>query len=160
MKGRIYIPNTLLKRGSTIGESHFLKSKVWKLLAMFGEDWTTNGWTLRGFTIWNINGRKYFEEVTSYLDKHGIAYKVDQSVWQTRINISTRKKNLEIIDRLYGQWKEDTLLEAMKSGDYWVKDNFIYSTKEMERFISNVEDSYPNIRDYFVKLTSEVYFTL
>ena len=48
----------------------------------------------------------------------------------------------------------------MKSGDYWVKDNFIYSTEEMEKFISNVENVYPNIRDYFVKLTSEVYFTL
>ena len=79
MKAKYYIPNTRIKSGTTIGEDHFLKSKVWRLLTMFGEDWTTNNWTLRGFTIWNINGRKYFEEVTSYLDKHGIAYKVDQS---------------------------------------------------------------------------------
>lgn len=160
MKNKIYIPNTLLKSGWTVGESHFFKSKVWRLLVMFGEDWTTTGWTMKGFSIWNINGKERYEEITSYLDKNGIIYKVDQTKWTTHINISASKKNLEKINNLYTLWRENTLCEAWKSHNYWIKDNFIYSTKEMELFISRVIDTYPNIRSQFVKLTSEVYFSL
>lgn len=151
MKTKYYIPSANIKRGYTLGESHLLKSKVWKLMVMFGEDWTTNGWTLRGFTIWNINGQKYFDKVTSFLDKHDIAYKVNQSTWQTRINISTRKKNLDIIDKLYEKYVEDTMKEMRKSGDFWKKDNFYYNTEAMEHFIQMCGDAYPDTREQFTK---------
>ena len=152
MKDKIYIPENSYCP-ITLGERHFFKSKVWKLLVIFGEDWTTLGWTLRGFTLWNYGGKKHFEYITSKLDELGISYKCDQSSWQTRINISTRKANLQKIDELYEDWKVLCMNTIQTSGiQYYYKNHFAYSESAMKKHIEAVISTYPCIADEFIPI--------
>ena len=149
MKTTYYIPS---EHVYTLGERHFKKSKIWKLLVVCGENWTTTGWTLRGFTIFNIGGQKYFDKLTGFLNEYEIEFKVSQSSWSTSINISTRKKNLEKIDKLYNKYVEDTMKDIRESGDFWKYDNFYYNTEAKEYFIKLCGDTYPDTREQFTKV--------
>ena len=129
----IYLPELKNQSVATLGERHFFKSKVWKVLVIFGTSWRDTDWTLRGFTIWNVNGQKYFDRVCNELDKRGITYKVSQSTWQTRINISTRKANLEKIDAWYKEYYNETKKSFKENGIVYVHDNFYLDEERYQK---------------------------
>lgn len=111
-KHHIYLPKDD-KNPQTLGEQWFFNSKFWKLQVMAGYWWSDLNVTKRGFSLFNAYAEKRIKKLTDWLDSLGIRYKTDISGagWQYRINISAKKHNLELIDKLYDEYYKRIIKE-------------------------------------------------
>lgn len=129
-KHHIYLPKNSNNPG-TLGEEWFFAGRFWKLQVMYGLWWMDTWNTKRGFSLFNVRAAKRVKELTDWLDSLGIEYKTDisEAGWQYRVNISAKKRNLELIDKLYEKFYKETL----KNHKGW----FIYENELMDEFVKS-----------------------
>lgn len=102
---RIYLPKDS-SNPRTLGESKFFKGKFWKLQVMLGYSWSDLDVTQRGLSIFNVHSKERVEKLVNRLNSMGIEFKTDisEARCQYRFYFSSKKKNLEIIDKEYEKY--------------------------------------------------------
>lgn len=123
---QIYLPHPTKHIISCIGEDRFFQNKFWKLFVMFGYEWSDLAVTQKGFSFFNRGSKDRLNWVFEKLDKMGIKYKtsVSGAGWSFYINFSSRKSNLEIIDKEYTKFYRKTKREHK---DFFKYENYIVS---------------------------------
>lgn len=111
-KHHIYLPKDS-KNPVTLGEKWFFEGKFWKLQVMMGNWWNDLNNTKRGFSLFSRFAEKRVNYLLDRLDTLGIEYKTDisEAGWQYRVNISAKKRNLELIDKLYEEYYNTVIKE-------------------------------------------------
>ena len=123
---QIYLPHPTKHTISCVGEDYFFKNKFWKLFVMFGYEWSDLAVTQKGFSFFNRGSKDRLNWVFEKLDKMGIKYKtsVSGAGWSFYINFSSRKSNLEIIDKEYMKFYRKTKRDHK---DFFKYENYIVS---------------------------------
>lgn len=86
-----------------LGEQYFFSSKFWKLYVIMGFDYTSSCIIRNGFSFFNINVVKRKAEFFERLKAMNIEFKTNcsEAGYSYRVIISAKKRNLELIDKLY-----------------------------------------------------------
>lgn len=112
-----------------LGEQYFFSSKFWKLYVMMGFDYTSPGIIRNGFSFFNINVEKRKAEFFERLKEMNIEFKTNcsEARFFYRVIISAKKRNLELIDKLY----EDFYNEMISTHKGWLMKGHYLITKEL-----------------------------
>lgn len=124
---QIYLPHPTKHISSCVGETSFFKNNFWKLFVMFGYEWSDMAITKRGFSFFNRGDVKNrTKHITDFLDKNGIKYRTETSLncWSYCIVLSSRKSNLEIINKEYAKFYRKMKREHK---DFFKYENYIVS---------------------------------
>lgn len=139
---RVYLPKDD-SNPKTLGESRFFKGKFWKLQVMLGYSWTDMDVTQRGLSLFNVHTRESVQKLIDKLNSMGIEFKTDisEAGWHYRFYFSSKKKNLEIIDKEYANFYKKTIKEH--KGFYRIENEII--SKELkedpEWYYDKIDDS-------------------
>lgn len=111
------------------GEAHFFKSKFWKLQVIMGFDYISTCIIQNGFSFFNINVEKRKEKFLNRLKEMNIEFKTNcsEAGYSYRVIISGKKRNLELIDKLY----EDFYKAQIESHRGWLRCNHYLLTNEL-----------------------------
>jgi len=134
---KIYIP--MPGRAYTLGEQWFFDSKFWKVFVMCGISWTSDKWTKRGLSYLKTDKDEFDNKVKKFTEV-GIEFttEVSPSKWTYYINISSKKSNLALIDKLYIDWVKKIKLFAFKN-NYTYYENWYYSEEAWSQLIQENE---------------------
>lgn len=90
----------ILDEDNCVGEIRFYNSKFWKLQIMLHYIWDSAIIVNYGFSVMTRDNT-FEDRILNILDKYNIKYRINCGPYITQIKISTKKSNLEIIDKLY-----------------------------------------------------------
>lgn len=129
---RIFLPKTDTQVNDEkmfLGEARFFKSKFWKLQVIMGFDYTSSCIIQNGFSFFNINVVKRKAEFLNRLKEMNIEFKTNcsEAGYSYRVIISGKKRNLELIDKLY----EDYYNKMIETHKGWFRRNHDLITKEL-----------------------------
>lgn len=129
---KVFLPKPETKvddKKMCLGEAHFFKSKFWKLQVIMGFDYTSSCIIQNGFSFFNINVEKRKEEFLNRLKEMNIEFKTNcsEAGYSYRVIISGKKRNLELIDKLY----EDFYNEMISTHKGWLMKGHYLITKEL-----------------------------
>ena len=144
---QIYLPHPIKAIGHCVGETYFFKNKFWKLIVMFGQEWSSLGYTTRGLSYFNRGSKDKLNWVFEKLDKMGIKYTtgVSPQGWNININISSRKANLDIIEKEYKKYYSKT---KNSHKDFIRYENYIVSEDWKKEWL----EEYPHHINDFKKI--------
>lgn len=129
---RVFLPKPDTKvnyEKMCFGEARFFKSKFWKLHVIMGFEYTSLSVIQNGFSFFNINVAKRKEDFLNRLKEMQIEFKTNcsESGYTYRVIISAKKRNLELIDKLYDKFYK----EQIESHRGWLRYNTELITKEL-----------------------------